>query len=122
MLKGDFYTVLSESNEEGHVSALLRLNTSHKIFEGHFPGQPVVPGVCSMQIIRELTESATNEKLTLVKADFLKFLSVITPREFPELTADLNYKEAESGLIVVTGSLFFGETIFVKFKGGFKKG
>lgn len=119
MLRDDFYTVHNETTEEHSLSATLQLNAAHDIFKGHFPSIPVVPGVCSMQIIRELTEKATERRLVLKKADFLKFLGVITPTATPELNAAVSWQDAENGELSVSGTLFKDETVFLKFRGSF---
>ena len=45
ILAGDFYTVVSTVNEADKIQAILKINPEHAIFNGHFPGQPVIPGV-----------------------------------------------------------------------------
>ncbi len=54
MLINDFFTVTSLSGEAPSFRALLTVNARHRIFDGHFPGQPVVPGVCLMQMVQEV--------------------------------------------------------------------
>ena len=62
----DFYTLQSSEKEEnGRFIAKITLNKDHDIFNGHFPGNPVTPGVCMMQIVKELTEEFTGKQLFL---------------------------------------------------------
>ena len=81
MLQNDFFTVVSLSGEAPSFRALLSLNAQHRIFEGHFPGHPVVPGVCLMQMVQEVTGIALGgENLGLARAvDQLKFIALIEP-------------------------------------------
>ena len=51
MLMNDFYTISDLQTEEFSISCKATFNKDHDIFNGHFPGQPVVPGVCMMQMI-----------------------------------------------------------------------
>jgi len=69
MLKDDFFYIQSVNDEQGVISAMLEINPSHKIFQGHFPGQPVVPGVCMMEMVKEITEMVTGKEMFLQKAD-----------------------------------------------------
>jgi len=119
ILAGDFYTIVSTVTETGRTTAVLKINPDHEIFRGHFPGQPVVPGVCMMQIVKELLETATNRSLRLHTGLDLKFLSVIDPGKNSTIHAETDYTELASGDINVTARIFFNETTFFKFKGVF---
>ena len=126
MLEGDFYTLKSFqkeplSSDDGqkglHVHGQVVLNPSHRIFEGHFPGNPVVPGVCQVQMIRELAEDAWGSKGRLVSADTIKFLSMIVPAEHPVLQFECRIKEREDHLLDISATIIDNEVIFLKFKG-----
>ena len=119
ILAGDFYTVVSTVNEADKIQAILKINPEHAIFGGHFPGQPVVPGVCMMQIVKELLETATSRSLRLHTGLDLKFLSVIDPGKNNTIHTETNYSVLASGDINVTARLFYNETTFFKFKGVF---
>ena len=119
MLNNDFFYTRSISNEDNNMIAELQLNPAHKIFEGHFPGQPVVPGVCQVQMIKEILETALDYNLQLKSADHIKFLSVIIPDHSAVIKAVIKYTEEENGLSV-TASLAKEDRICLKFKGIFK--
>jgi 3-hydroxyacyl-[acyl-carrier-protein] dehydratase len=115
MLHGSFYSVVKNESSSGSVRALLVLHQDHPILQGHFPGHPVVPGVCMMQMIRELMELTTQRTLRINTADNMKFLSVIDPRQHSEVEAMVSYSE-EQGLFILTASLTAGEIVFFKLK------
>lgn len=115
MLVNDFFHILQSKSEQQTITATLQINKQHSIFEGHFPGLPVVPGVCMMQMIKEILEIDINKKLTLKTADHLKFLSVLDPRVNETIQAEIKSEQGNEGL-KVTASLFAGETIFFKIK------
>ena len=119
MLQDKFYTITSITIESNSIDAMLQLNEKHIIFEGHFPGQPVVPGVFMMQIVHEVCELATGEKLQLAKAD-LKFLMVIDPGESNMLQLLSSYAIQADGSISVSASLLKDKVVCFKFKGLFK--
>ena len=79
MLSGDFFIIKTLQTEDNAASALLEFNTGHPIFKGHFPGQPVVPGACLLQIVKEVMQTITGMELQLKKAHQIKFLSIIDP-------------------------------------------
>lgn len=117
----DFYTLKShEKAENGSFTAHISLNKNHDIFKGHFPGNPVTPGVCMMQIVKELTEGFTGKKLFLKSASNVKFMAIINPFETPDLTLQLDIKESEEE-IKVKNVTSFGETIALKMSVNYKK-
>jgi 3-hydroxyacyl-[acyl-carrier-protein] dehydratase len=65
ILLGDFFEIVSLETEEGNINALIEINAEHNIFEGHFPGQPVVPGVCQMQMIKEILEQVLEKEIQI---------------------------------------------------------
>lgn len=110
----DFYTVNeTEKNENGIYSVQISLNKNHEIFQGHFPGNPVTPGVCMMQIVKDLTEEILNTKLLLKSASNVKFMAIINPEETPDLVLELGISENENE-IKVKNTTTFGETIALK--------
>jgi 3-hydroxyacyl-[acyl-carrier-protein] dehydratase len=122
MLLGKFYTIQSIQASGDAIHARLEINPVHPIFDGHFPSTPVVPGVCMIQMVKEITESVIGKTTRLVKSDQAKFLSVIDPRINTIIQAELKYKMDERGEIQAVGSLFYNETVFLKFKGTFFTG
>ena len=59
MLK-DFYTLNTLQQIAANTYlCTLTLNAEHPIFKGHFPNNPVTPGVCMMQIVKNLTVQIT---------------------------------------------------------------
>ena len=122
MLAGNFFTINTIKTSGNKIKAQIEINPSHPIFHGHFPAHPLVPGVCMMQMIKEIAESVIGQKTRLVKSDHLKFLSVIDPRVNSSIQADLSYTIDEGGEINIVASLLNAEVIFLKFKGILIKG
>lgn len=120
MLLNDLYTINRFSSEAGMIEATLEINAGHRIFEGHFPGQPVTPGVCMMQMVQEIAEKAEGCRLQLLKADDMKFLAIIDPVRNNTVEARLKITAVDDQLQVVA-SLFKDELIHFKFKGSFRK-
>ena len=120
MLKDSFYTIPEITNEAFSLKAVLQLREDHPLYQGHFPGQPVVPGVCMMQIVKELTQLATNQRLRLQKADNMKFLQAIDPRQTPLLRAELNYTITDEGTVKVSAVFLKETTSCFKFNGVFR--
>ena len=93
----NFYKVThSEHINETDWVVQVMLNPQHAIYNGHFPQQPVVPGVCMLQIIKECIEKIQQAPLQYKQIASCKFLSVINPNETPELKLSLTIKKNET--------------------------
>ncbi len=117
MLQGNFFTINSIHHDENSVKASLELNPAHKIFEGHFPQTPVVPGVCMMQMTKEVLEDVIKKETKLMSAAHIKFLTVINPQETKTIQLDLKYAPRENKKIEIVASLFNEGVVYFKFKG-----
>lgn len=116
ILLNDFFTVENKEVAEGEISATLVINAGHKIFEGHFPNQPVVPGVCMMQMVKEIVESIIEKETNLLQAADMKFLAVIDPTQNNRIQATIKYAAGENGTINVQATLFKDELVHFKCK------
>lgn len=71
MLRGKLYMV--DEMEQIHFQK------DHPIFRAHFPGQPIVPGACLMQMVEEELRLHIKPEGRLVGARNVKFLKVARP-------------------------------------------
>jgi len=122
MLLKNFYTIVElDCSDKEKIKAIIDLNKEHEVYEGHFPGNPVVPGVCLTQLIKEVMENVEDKELSLVYANNIKFMAVVNPEIDDRLQIDLKVKyDTEENIIKVDSVTHFNEKVFYKFKGNFK--
>lgn len=120
MLQGNFFTIGSIAQEDNAAKAVIEINPAHEIFIGHFPGTPVVPGVCMMQIVKEIVEDILSKDIRLIKAEHIKFLSVINPKQTSSVQFDLKYTITDGRDIISIASLYNEGVVYFKFKGLFR--
>jgi len=123
MLLNDFYRITDEQliqEVPARFQFTLEINSSHRIFEGHFPGSPVVPGVCLAEIIRELTGQILARPVDLVGANYIKFISVVNPLNHPNITVEIKINQQDAPEIQAESTIFAQHIIFLKFKGTFR--
>jgi len=118
LIKG-LYELLSFDYQEEHIEASVKLNKEHQIFEGHFPGHPVLPGVCVIQMIKELTEQALAKPLLLSMASNVKFMAVINPEKNDTITFKLDLTETGDE-IKIKNTVSFEDTLALKLSATFK--
>lgn len=118
-LTDKFYKVLElKKVSDNQILAVIEINKDHDIYKGHFPNQPIVPGVCQIQIVKELLEELIGKKLKMTHGDNIKFTGMIIPNQTPVVNLEVNFKMNELE-IICDAKLSFGETTFTKYKGKF---
>ena len=71
-LEGNFYKIDSfTQKEENNYSFVVTILPGHSIYEGHFPEQPVVPGVCTLTIIRECISRILEKEISFATINLL---------------------------------------------------
>jgi 3-hydroxyacyl-[acyl-carrier-protein] dehydratase len=114
----DFYTVTSITTKDNREYTFgVSLNKTHRIYQGHFPQQPVVPGVCMMLMTREIAEKAMGCNLMYKEVSNIKFMSLVDPAINNELTIKLTIDSIETGGYNVKASIEFVDKIFFTIKG-----
>lgn len=109
---------IDEVKQAQNYSAKVSLKPSHSIFKGHFPGKPVLPGVCVIHIVKKIMERIFSKDLQLIKAHTIKFQSPVNPEENALLYFDIKIEKEESGYsanVKVRGE----DKIFCSFRGTF---
>jgi 3-hydroxyacyl-[acyl-carrier-protein] dehydratase len=104
MLKDDLYTIDEALDREGVVTFQIRFAAAHTLYEGHFPGQPVTPGVVLAEIVRELFESVQNTPLRMVTMRQCKFLAAHDPVSDPFMTIEIKWSVDQGYLVQAAGS------------------
>ena len=89
ILKNSLYTIESAEMSGTEARYVIKLNAGHFIYQAHFPGEPITPGVCIVQIAKELLEETVGRKLQVVKVKNVKFLSVVTPTQSTDVMFQL---------------------------------
>lgn len=90
------YTVKNLNITNSIINADVAFMADSDIFKAHFPGEPVTPGVCIIQIAVELVCAAMNKSLTLKGVRNAKFLSVINPSTCPTVHYEISAREADN--------------------------
>lgn len=119
MLLDTYFTIKKEIKNESGSDFLISLNPNHQVYQGHFPGDPICPGVCSIQTIRECSEVALNQKLIISSISQCRFSELLTPVKNTELLVNVAFDKIPDGLIKVVASVLSadGQTSFLEYKG-----
>ena len=78
-LNKNLYNILNKETDGEVTTYTISLLPSCVIYAAHFPGMPITPGVCQIQIVKELLEDNLNKALTIQGVRNAKFVSVLSP-------------------------------------------
>lgn len=120
-IKG-LYTIGKLSQpEEDKIEAIVDINPDHDVFKGHFPSQPVLPGVVMIDILNDCLSASLKSKYRMTSASQIKYLSVVVPTESKQLRVEITIQPNERGLEANCTSYINGDTAHFKLKGSFEK-
>lgn len=121
MLQDRYFTIKEGRKNESGSEFLIALNPDHQVYQGHFPGDPICPGVCSIQMIRECAEVSLGKKLTIGSISQCRFSELLTPTKNKELLLRLVLNDKGDGTVGVVASLLSddAQTSFLEYKGDY---
>ena len=93
MLIDDFFKILETNVSETKIISKIKLNSNHRIYSGHFPNNPITPGVVQVQIVKEILEYIYKKELRLISMSRCNFLKILNPNETPFVTIDISISE-----------------------------
>ena len=115
ILQDNLFTIVSQQQEEASAMFQVRLHPEWPIYKAHFPGHPITPGVCIVQMVQELLQNLMGRELSLRQAKNVKYVSIISPEEVTELTITFSKIEPQpDGSLKVQAQVATGETLCTK--------
>jgi 3-hydroxyacyl-[acyl-carrier-protein] dehydratase len=121
MLLNKLYAIthLEINQDRSGIMAGIKLDGRHPVFKGHFPENPVLPGVCTVQIIKELLEESFHKSLIMTKAGNIKYLGFVNPESMPVLNFTLQLKQTPEGVLLCSATVSAQGMGVCSFKGEF---
>ena len=94
MLIKDYYTIENVlKQDDGFVRFDISLNADSPVYEGHFPGEPVSPGVCNIQMVKECAEQVAGKSLFLNNLQQCRLTTLVTPLAHPQVEVKILLEE-----------------------------
>lgn len=117
----DFYKVDSVTRHDDGAVYRVSLNPDCEVYKGHFPSNPIFPGVCGIQMIRECAEMECSahgiaRKLMLREVQQCKFTSLISPVTCSQVNVSISVSEDASGEILLKSSVVREGTVCLTLK------
>ena len=120
MLIKDYYTIKNVGKQEDGATLFhVSLRADSAVYQGHFPGQPVSPGVCNIQLIKECAEQVVGKPLLMNNLHQCRLTTLVTPLDHREVEVRLFLEEKEPGY-KLKATLGKGENVYLDMKAELK--
>lgn len=117
LLQDKFYKVINvDKTDDQHAVFHCVLLADCDVYRGHFPGKPVSPGVCNIELIKECVMMLTGQKLTINGIKQCRLTAVATPQVCPEIDVTVAVTPVEGGYAVVA-SIADADQSYMEYKG-----
>lgn len=114
----EIFKVERVDHADNIIKVILSINADSPIFNGHFPGQPVIPGACMLQVVKDVLAGSLGYGVQLKNGDNLKFVGMIVPDAASAVTLEISYKVIDNS-ISVNAKLSEGDRVCFKLQGTF---
>ena len=116
MLTNHFFTIETTTVRDNKTLFEVAINKEHAVFEGHFPGNPVVPGVFLIQMVREVIEHWQQKKFRIDAADEIKFMNMVIPQQSSRLTLEIQKRVKSEKPFAYSIIVSDNTTVYIKMK------
>lgn len=109
--------ILSIDTEEGHIVGLKNVSTNEPFFEGHFPREPIMPGVMIVEamaqtsavLVNSINKTTSDDSLFyFMSIEKAKFRHPVVPGDSVKLT--IKKERQKASIWVFTGEATVGDT------------
>ncbi len=112
-MPNNIFAISQISGENNRYCFIAEVDVTSHILKGHFEGQPVVPGVCTLTMLKQCISFALQrDSVQYESIKECKFLAAIIPAEHTILNVTIELKEDRG----VTAEVLCGEKKMVKLK------
>ena len=97
LLKDKYFSIDDCKQGDGCAQFHVRLLPDCDVYRGHFPGNPVSPGVCNIEMIKECFDVLQDGNPRIKTIDRCRLTAVASPAVSPNLTIDMSWTKENDG-------------------------
>ena len=79
--------------EEGKIFASVAIDGTSSWFSGHFPDNPILPGIAQLKMVSDLISKSTEGDMYLTGVTRVKFRKIVRPGEVLDIHVTLGSKK-----------------------------
>ena len=116
-LENKFYKILGEDRlSDGSATYNVAILPDCNVYEGHFPGDPVCPGVCNIETIKECASRLVGKALRINTIKQCRLTAIATPTVCPEVSITVSATPKDDAFTVVA-TIADDKQSYMEFKG-----
>jgi 3-hydroxyacyl-[acyl-carrier-protein] dehydratase len=73
--------------EKDEICALVTTEAGSPWFSGHFPGDPILPGIAQIKMVADIIATSRNEKMRMTGLSRIKFRKIVRPGDVLAISA-----------------------------------
>ena len=118
LLENKYYQLMRVEDSASPLTKTyhLALNPDCDVYRGHFPGNPVCPGVCNIETIKECAMMLTGKKLLISTIKQCRLTAIATPAVCPKISVEVMATEKEQGYTVIA-TIADAQQTYMEYKG-----
>jgi len=116
LLENKYYKVIHVNTDGLNAVFHIAILPGCDVYRGHFPDNPVSPGVCNIETIRECAMLLTGKKLFISSIKQCRLTAVASPAICPEVDVIINASPTETGF-TVKARITDAERVYMEYKG-----
>lgn len=117
LLDNRFYKILKERADGLSGTYDIAILPDCSVYDGHFPGDPVCPGVCNIETIKECAMRLTGERLLIKTIKQCRLTAIASPTVCPEVTVTVSATKSDDNTYTVLASIQDSKQTYMEYKG-----
>ena len=116
LLENKYYKIINTKVDGLSAVSRIVLLPACDVYRGHFPGNPVCPGVCNIETIKECAILLAGRKLQISTIRQCRLTAVASPALCPEVDVTVSLLPTDRGF-TVTAKIADAERTYMEYKG-----
>lgn len=97
----NYYNIIRQELAESTATFVVELRADCPVYEGHFPGNPIAPGACNIEMVRQCASLALGHEVRIAAIRMCKFMMLIRPGEPQYLTIEISWHDGKMDATIV---------------------
>ncbi|MBQ9237146.1 MAG: beta-hydroxyacyl-ACP dehydratase [Prevotella sp.] len=115
-LENKFYKILKEDKQDMSATYRVSILPDCNVYDGHFPGDPVCPGVCNIETIKECAIRLVGKNLRIQSIKQCRLTAIATPTVCPEVNVTVSATPKDN-VYIVLATIADEKQTYMEFKG-----
>lgn len=116
MLENKFYKIINISNDSEFHLFEVELLRDCDVYEGHFPGEAIAPGVCNIQMIKECAEKVVGHKIFMYNLQQVRLTTLVKPDVHSHCEVRLQLQQLSEEEYKLRATIGNGDDIYLDLK------